>query len=52
MQGHTEAWFHVGVMHLKGWGTPRSLQQAQYYFSMAAKVRGDNGMGGSYVVQG
>ena len=25
-------------MHLNGWGTPRNLQQAQYYFSMAAKV--------------
>ena len=37
-QGHTEAWFHMGVMHLNGWGTARNLQQAQYFFSMAAKV--------------
>ena len=37
-QGHTEAWFHLGVMHLNGWGTVRNLQQAQYFFSMAAKV--------------
>ena len=37
-QGHTEAWFHLGVMHLNGWGTARNLQQAQYFFSMAAKV--------------
>ncbi len=38
VQGHTEAWFHLGVMHLNGWGTARNLQQAQYFFSMAAKV--------------
>lgn len=38
MQGHTEAWFHLGVMHLNGWGTGRNVQQAQYFFSMAAKV--------------
>jgi len=28
----------MGVMHLNGWGTARNLQQAQYFFSMAAKV--------------
>ena len=25
-------------MHLNGWGTARNVQQAQYFFSMAAKV--------------
>ena len=38
-QGHVEAWFHLGVMHLNGWGTPRNMQQVQYFFGMASKVR-------------
>ena len=37
-QGNTEAWFHLGVMHLNGWGTPRDAVQAQYFFSMTAKT--------------
>lgn len=38
MQGNTEAWFHLGVMHLNGWGVPRNPGQAQYFFSMTAKT--------------
>ena len=37
-QGNTEAWFHLGVMHLHGWGVPRNAAQAQYFFSMTAKT--------------
>jgi hypothetical protein len=37
-QGNTEAWFHLGVMHLNGWGVPRNVMQAQYFFSMTAKT--------------
>jgi len=33
-----EAWFHLGVLHLRGWGTPTSPTQALYYFSLAAKM--------------
>ena len=38
LQGNTEAWFHLGVMHLNGWGVPRNVMQAQYFFSMTAKT--------------
>ena len=38
IQGNTEAWFHLGVMHLNGWGVPRNVMQAQYFFSMTAKT--------------
>lgn len=38
MQGNTEAWFHLGVMHLNGWGVPRNVMQAQYFFSMTSKT--------------
>jgi len=37
-QGHVEAWFHLGVLHLRGWGAPASATQALYFFSLAAKM--------------
>ncbi len=37
-QGSTEAWFHLGVMHLNGWGVQRNPRQAHYFFSMTAKT--------------
>jgi TPR repeat protein len=33
-----ESWFHLGVMHLNGWGTNINAQQALNYFSMASKL--------------
>ena len=38
VQGHPEAWFHLGTVHLHGWGVPVSMQQAQAFFAMAAKA--------------
>ena len=38
MQGHVDAWFHLGVMHLKGWGTRISRHQATQFFAQAAKL--------------
>ena len=38
MQGHVEAWFHLGTMYLYGWFVPMSITQAQNYFSLAAKM--------------
>ena len=38
VQGHPEAWFHLGTVHLNGWGVPISMQQAQAFFAMAAKA--------------
>ena len=37
-QGHVEAWFHLGVLHLRGWGAPASATQALYFFSLAAEM--------------
>ena len=37
VQGHTEAYFHLGVMHLNGWGVRASPAQALQYFSQAAR---------------
>ena len=37
-QGHVEAWFHLGVLHLRGWGTPASPTSALNYFNLAAKM--------------
>ena len=33
-----EAWFHLGVLHLRGWGTPASPTSALNYFNLAAKM--------------
>lgn len=33
-----ESWFHLGVMHLNGWGVQANPTQALYYFSLAAKL--------------
>lgn len=33
-----ESWFHLGVMHLNGWGTKANAQQALTFFNMASKL--------------
>ena len=33
-----ESWFHLGLMHLKGWGTRANPQQALYFWALAAKM--------------
>lgn len=38
LQGHVESWFHLGLMHLNGWGTRKAPQQALYFFTLAAKM--------------
>ena len=38
MQGHADAFFHLGIMHLHGWGVPASLQQAQNHLNMAGSL--------------
>ncbi len=38
LQGHPEAWFHLGVMHLNGWATKYSQTQALHYFTLASKM--------------
>lgn len=37
-QGHVESWFHLGLMHLNGWGTRKAPQQALYFFTLAARM--------------
>jgi TPR repeat protein len=39
LQGNVEAYFHLGVMFLKGWGTKPNVQKAQFYFNFAAKLK-------------
>lgn len=38
LQGNAEAWFHMGVMYLNGWGVQPSQRQALDCFSIAAQV--------------
>lgn len=38
MQGYVEAWFHLGVMYLNGWGVKANPQQALDYFRLAAEM--------------
>lgn len=38
VQGHVDAWYHLGLMHLKGWGTKPNRQQATQLFTQAAKL--------------
>jgi len=38
MQAHGEAWFHLGTMHLNGWGVPPNVNKAHNYFAYAAQV--------------
>ena len=38
LQGHADAFFHLGMMHLHGWGVPASLNQAQHYLNMAGRL--------------
>ena len=38
LQGHADAFFHLGMMHLNGWGVPVSLNQAQNYLNMAGSL--------------
>lgn len=37
-QGNAEAWFHMGVMYLNGWGVKPSHRQALECFTIAAQV--------------
>ena len=37
-QGSAEAWFHMGVMYLNGWGVKPSQRQALDCFTIAAQV--------------
>ncbi len=33
-----ESWFHLGVMHLNGWGVKADAGQALKYFTLASKL--------------
>ena len=37
-QGNAEAWFHMGVMYLHGWGVQPSHRQALECFTISAQV--------------
>ena len=37
-QGNAEAWFHMGVMYLNGWGVKPSQRQALDCFTVSAQV--------------
>ena len=37
LQGNAEAWFHLGVMYLNGWGVKPSQRQAVEFFALAAQ---------------
>ena len=38
IQGNAEAWFHMGVMYMNGWGVKPSHRQALDCFNIAAQV--------------